>query len=194
MKASLSSTCTGDAPSASTAAVTVTHVAEATTDAVRETFGVRTIAWSASGGFRLNGAALKLRGGCVHHANGPLGSAAVDRADERRVELLKAAGYNAIRTSHNPPSPAFLDACDRLGVVVMDESFDCWDAGKRPNDYNLWFKQWGERDIAAILDRVQADDVGDAASLLADAQALNLAALPDRISRARTPASCEPYG
>ena len=126
-----------DAPALYVAAVTVTHVASATTDAVNATFGVRTVAWSSAGGFRLNGAPLKLRGGCVHHANGPLGSAAVDRADERRVELLKAAGYNAIRTSHNPPSPAFLDACDRLGVVVMDESFDCWDAGKRPNDLSL---------------------------------------------------------
>ena len=76
----------------------------------------------------------ELRGGCVHHANGPLGAAAVPRADERRVALLKSQGYNAIRTSHNPVSPAFLDACDREGIMVMDEAFDCWSRGKNDDD------------------------------------------------------------
>ncbi len=83
-------------------------------------------------------------GGCVHNDNGPLGSRTFARAEERRVQRLKAAGYNAIRTSHNPVSPAFLDACDRLGVIVMDEAFDCWDKGKNPDDYNLcaWLLWW----------------------------------------------------
>src|SRR5581483_3527235 len=78
-------------------------------------FGIRKIEVDAENGFRVNGQPLKLKGGCVHHDNGPLGSAAIDRAEERRVELMKANGFNAIGTSHNPPSPAFLDACDQLG-------------------------------------------------------------------------------
>ena len=82
-------------------------------DATTTTFGIREIKFSVENGFTLNGISVKLRGGCVHHDHGVLGAASFDRAEERRVELLKASGYNAIRTSHNPPSPAFLDACDR---------------------------------------------------------------------------------
>jgi beta-galactosidase len=82
--------------------------------------------------FYLTGIPTLLKGGCVHHDNGPLGAAAYDRAEERRVELLKASGYNAIRCAHNPPSPAFLDACDRIGMIVIDESFDMWNMGKKP--------------------------------------------------------------
>ena len=88
-------------------------------DEVETPFGVRSLAWSVEKGLLLNGAPIKLAGGSVHHDNGPLGAAAFDRAEERRVELLKAAGFNAVRTAHNPPSPAFLDACDRLGC-------SCW--------------------------------------------------------------------
>ena len=80
-----------------------------------------------------------------------LGAAAFDRAEERRVELLKAAGFNAVRTAHNPPSPAFLDACDRLGMLVMDESFDCWEQGKNRYDYSLFFKEWWQRDMDAMV-------------------------------------------
>ena len=101
----------------------------------------------------LNGVATKLRGACVHHDNGPLGSAAIDRAEERRVELLKASGFNAIRTSHNPPSPAFLEAADRLGMLVMDEPFDMWRQAKRPDDYHRDFDAWWERDIDALVRR-----------------------------------------
>ena len=82
-------------------------------DQVTTPFGVRTLAWSAEKGLLLNGKSVKLTGGSVHHDNGPLGAAAFDRAEQRRVELLKSAGMNAVRTAHNPPSPAFLDACDR---------------------------------------------------------------------------------
>jgi beta-galactosidase len=127
--------------------------ARKTVDEVPTPFGIRKIEIDAEHGFRLNGEVLKLKGGCVHHDNGPLGSAAIDRAEERRVELLKASGYNAIRTSHNPPSPAFLDACDRLGMLVVDEAFDCWDRGKNPQDYHLYFKDWSDRDIASMVRR-----------------------------------------
>ena len=116
-------------------------------------FGIRKIDVDAENGFRLNGQMLKLKGGCMHHDNGPLGSATIDRAEERRVELMKSNGFNAIRTSHNPPSPAFLDACDRLGILVVDEAFDCWNEGKNGQDYHLYFKDWSERDIASMVRR-----------------------------------------
>jgi len=127
--------------------------ARKTVDAVSTPFGIRKIEIDAEHGFRLNGEMLKLKGGCVHHDNGPLGSATIDRAEERRVELLKASGYNAIRTSHNPPSPAFLEACDRLGLLVVDEAFDCWERAKNPQDYHLYFKDWSDRDIASMVRR-----------------------------------------
>jgi beta-galactosidase len=120
-------------------------------DEVSTPFGIRSIEWSAEKGFVLNGKPMKLAGGCVHHDNGPLGAAAFDRAEQRRVEILKKAGFNAIRASHNPPSPAFLDACDRLGMLVMDEAFDCWSRGKNPNDYNVAFKDWWQRDLDAMV-------------------------------------------
>jgi beta-galactosidase len=123
------------------------------TDRVETRFGVRTISFDVKNGFRLNGRPLKLKGGCLHHDNGPLGARAYDRAEERRVELLKAAGYNALRMSHNPPSPAFLDACDRLGMLVIDEAFDMWREGKNPHDYHLYFDEWWQRDIESMIAR-----------------------------------------
>ena len=94
-----------------------------------------------------------MKGGCIHHDNGPLGAKAYDRAEERRVELLKASGYNAIRCAHNPPSPAFLDACDRLGMLVIDEAFDMWETGKNPFDYHLFFKEWWKKDLESMVFR-----------------------------------------
>jgi len=131
----------------------VTRVMEdgKTVDEISTPFGIRSTEWSAEKGFLLNGKAVKMTGGCVHHDNGPLGAAAFDRAEERRVRILKESGFNAIRTSHNPPSPAFLDACDRLGMLVMDEAFDCWSRGKNPQDYNVAFKDWWQRDIDAMV-------------------------------------------
>jgi beta-galactosidase len=123
------------------------------TDRAETRFGVRSIAFDVKNGFRLNGQTLKLKGGCLHHDNGPLGARAYDRAEERRVELLKAAGYNALRMSHNPPSPAFLDACNRLGMLVIDEAFDTWREGKNPHDYNLFFDEWWQRDIESMIER-----------------------------------------
>ncbi len=122
-------------------------------DETETPFGIRTLAWSAEKGLRLNGKGIKLAGGSVHHDNGPLGAAAFDRAEERRVELLKAAGFNAVRTSHNPPSPAFLDACDRLGLLVFDEAFDTWKASKAKFDYGRNFEEWWQRDLSAMVMR-----------------------------------------
>lgn len=116
-------------------------------------FGIRSIKFTAEHGFQLNGKTVKINGGCVHHDNGCLGAAAFDRAEERKVELLKAGGFNAVRTSHNPPSEAFLDACDKLGLLVMDESFDCWKIGKNNNDYAKYFNQWWQRDLEAMVSR-----------------------------------------
>ena len=122
-------------------------------DEVATPFGIRTITWSAEKGLLLNGKVIKLAGGSVHHDNGPLGAAAFDRAEERRVELLKAAGFNAVRTAHNPPSPEFLDACDRLGLLVLDEPFDTWKASKVKYDYGRDFDQWWRRDLSAMVMR-----------------------------------------
>ncbi|RPI00941.1 MAG: DUF4982 domain-containing protein [Calditrichaeota bacterium] len=120
-------------------------------DRVITPFGVRSLSITADHGFQLNGNPLKLRGGCVHHDNGPLGAKAYDRAEERRVELLKASGYNAIRCAHNPPSPAFLHACDRLGMMVIDEAFDMWNEPKNPYDYHLFFEDNGLDDLASMV-------------------------------------------
>src|ERR1035437_6203125 len=103
-------------------------------DDTKTNFGIRSIKFTAENGFQLNGKTVKMNGGCVHHENGCLGSATFDRAEARKIELLKSGGFNAVRTSHNPPSEAFLNACDRLGLLVMGESFDCWKGGKNNNE------------------------------------------------------------
>jgi beta-galactosidase len=120
-------------------------------DEVATPFGLRSLSWSADKGLLLNGKSIKLTGGSVHHDNGPLGAAAFDRAEERKVELLKAAGMNAVRTAHNPPSQAFLDACDRLGLLVLDEPFDVWEAHKVKFDYGTDFDAWWKPDISAMI-------------------------------------------
>jgi beta-galactosidase len=116
-------------------------------------FGIRTISFNAQNGFMLNGEHLDIKGGCVHHDNGPLGAAAFDRAESRRVQLMKASGFNSIRCAHNPPSPAFLDACDREGILVMDESFDMWNVPNNPEDYHLYFKRWWQKDLESMVYR-----------------------------------------
>lgn len=122
-------------------------------DKISTQFGIRTIKINAGDGFLLNGKHLLLKGGCMHHDNGPLGAAAFDRAEERRVMLMKESGFNAIRCSHNPPSPAFLDACDRLGMMIIDESFDMWTEQKNPDDYHLYFNEWWQRDVESMVRR-----------------------------------------
>ncbi|TAL71445.1 MAG: glycoside hydrolase family 2 protein, partial [Bacteroidetes bacterium] len=120
-------------------------------DRTETKFGIRSIRFDTENGFLLNGKPIKLQGGCFHHDNGPLGSKSYDRAEERRIELLKASGFNAIRCSHNPPSPSFLEACDRLGMLVIDEAFDMWKDQKNPFDYHLYFSDWWQRDIESMV-------------------------------------------
>lgn len=122
-------------------------------DKITIPFGIRTIEFSAERGFLLNGKPLKLKGGCLHHDNGLLGAVAINRAEERKVELMKANGYNAVRCSHNLPSEYFLQACDRLGLLVIDEVFDQWQQAKRPQDYHQYFDEWGEHDMATMVRR-----------------------------------------
>ena len=120
-------------------------------DEVEERFGIRTTEFSAEKGFLLNGENVLLKGACMHHDNGPLGAAAFEGAEYRRVRLMKEYGFNAIRCSHNPPSKLFLDACDELGMLVMDESFDQWQRPKNPEDYNLYFDDWWEKDMESMV-------------------------------------------
>ena len=168
--------------------------------------GIRKIEIDAAQGLRINGGPLKLRGGCVHHDNGPLGSACIPRAEERRVEILKANGYNAIRTSHNPPSTHFLDACDRLGMLVIDEAFDCWESGnKNPQDYHLYFKDWWQRDLTSMILRdrnhpsVFLWSIGNEINERAEPQGVGigkaLAALAHKLDPTRkvTAAICHPW-
>lgn len=114
-------------------------------------FGIRSIEFTSENGFLLNGKPLLMNGGCVHHDNGCLGAAAYDRAEERKVELLKKAGFNAVRTSHNPPSEAFLTACDRLGLLVIDEAFDGWRTAKTTYDYAMHFDEWAQNDVQTMV-------------------------------------------
>lgn len=120
-------------------------------DSARQSFGIRSLEFDAQRGLRLNGQPLKLKGGCIHHDNGVLGAASYPRAEERKVELLKTSGFNAVRCAHNPPAPAFLEACDRLGLLVIDEAFDCWREGKNPYDYHVTFEDWWQRDLESML-------------------------------------------
>ena len=133
--------------------ITEVYQGDKLTDKTEAKFGFRSVSFDAVHGLMLNGKTIKLRGGCVHHDNGPLGSKAYDRAEERRIEILKASGFNAIRCSHNPPSPAFLDACDRLGMLVIDEAFDMWRLPNNPHDYHLYFDEWWQRDIESMVMR-----------------------------------------
>lgn len=122
-------------------------------DALLIPFGIRTLSFSATDGFKLNGKSMKLRGGCVHHDNGLLGAAGIDRAEVRKVALLKAQGYNAVRCSHNLPTEAFLYACDSLGMLVIDEVFDQWEEAKRRHDYSQYFTRDHNKDMALMVRR-----------------------------------------
>lgn len=122
-------------------------------DTYETPFGIRIIAFDANKGFFLNGEHIRLQGVCDHADLGALGTVVNVAGLRRQIEILKEMGCNAIRTSHNPPAPELLDLCDRLGMLVMDESFDCWERGKRPNDYHTLFDDWHEKDWRAELRR-----------------------------------------
>ena len=116
-------------------------------------FGVRTIEFDVQKGFLLNGRHLKLQGVCNHHDLGALGAAVNRRATERQLQIMKSMGVNAIRTSHNPPSPELLEFCDKLGLLVMDEAFDMWGLPKVRNGHGKYFGEWGETDLRDMIRR-----------------------------------------
>jgi beta-galactosidase len=122
-------------------------------DRVENRFGIRTIEFGPEFGFRLNGRPLQLNGVCLHHDLGPLGAAVNRRATQRQLEIMQSMGVNAIRTSHNPPSPEQLELCDELGLLVIDEAFDCWRIPKVPNGYHKFFDEWHERDLRDMIRR-----------------------------------------
>jgi len=133
--------------------VTTVSVGGSVVDTYTTSFGIRSLAFDANNGFSLNGTKLKINGVCLHHDLGSLGAAVNYRAIEKRLQLLKQMGVNAIRTSHNPPAPELLDIADRLGFLVMDEAFDCWYNGKNTYDYGRFFNQWAVTDITDMAAR-----------------------------------------
>lgn len=130
-----------------------TTTIEAEGDVLPVTYGIRTIEYSAEKGFVLNGKPILINGACVHHDDGVLGAMAFDAAEIRKVKLMKEAGFNLIRTSHNPTTRAFLDACDSLGMLVIDEAFDGWRTQKTPYDYSTLIDSCYRADIQAMVKR-----------------------------------------
>lgn len=123
-------------------------------DVKTERFGIRSLVFDPENGFLVNGKPVKLRGACIHHDNGIIGSVTYERAEQRKLEILKANGFNAIRTSHNPPSTTLLNACDQLGIYVIDEAFDAWREAKAPQeDSHLYFQKWWKEDLQTMIDR-----------------------------------------
>jgi beta-galactosidase len=126
---------------------------ETLTDEYRTTFGVRVLSFDPDGGFGLNGQTMKLNGVCMHHDLGPIGTAVNRDALKRQLVNLREMGCNAVRTSHNPPTPELLDLCDRLGILVLDEAFDEWRIAKVENGYHILFDEWAEKDLRAMIRR-----------------------------------------
>ena len=122
-------------------------------DVVEETFGIRTLKWDAVDGMTINGKRVILRGACIHHDNGFLGACAFPEAEERKVRLHKENGYNALRSAHNPCSKAMLDACDRLGMLMMDEYVDAWYMHKTKYDYVKYVMDWWQDDLKDMVDK-----------------------------------------
>ncbi|MDR1439674.1 MAG: DUF4982 domain-containing protein [Clostridiales bacterium] len=114
-------------------------------------FGIRTVSADARNGFMLNGRTVKIKGGCVHHTNGILGAMSFYGSEHRKAKLHKDAGFNAIRCAHNPPSRDMLEACDRLGVMVLDEAFDMWRMSGNLNDYHSYFESCWKADVEAFM-------------------------------------------
>lgn len=134
-------------------AVTTVIINKKTVDEVTTSFGIRDIKFDAATGFSLNGKQVKIKGVCLHHDAGALGAAVPLQAWVRRLQALKDLGVNGIRTSHNAVAPEFLDLCDKMGFLVMDETFDTWNAAKSHAEkgYNLYFTDWWERDTRDIV-------------------------------------------
>lgn len=122
-------------------------------DAVTETFGIRLLKWDSQNGMTMNGSRVILRGACVHHDNGVLGACTFPEAEERRVWILKENGYNAIRSSHYPCSKAMLDACDRQGMLMMDEYVDVWYIHKTKYDYAGTLEKWWKQDLKDMVEK-----------------------------------------
>lgn len=122
-------------------------------DTYETTFGIRSFAFDRLKGFSLNGQNLKIKGVCMHHDLGCLGAAVNTRAIERQLDILRGMGCNAIRTSHNPPTPELLDLCDKKGFLIMDESFDVWQHKKVDYDYSNYFDKWHLRDLEDFVKR-----------------------------------------
>lgn len=116
-------------------------------------FGFRTIKFTHDNGFLLNGKRVQLKGVCMHHDLGALGTAVNTSALERQIKILKSFGANAIRTSHNSPTPELLELADRMGMLILDEVFDCWASGKNENDYSVHYQKWHKKDIEALVCR-----------------------------------------
>jgi len=134
----------------------IVRVGERVVDETETQFGVREALFDADRGFLLNGVRVKLNGVCLHHDGGAVGAAVPERVWERRLSILKEMGCNAIRTSHNPVAPEFLDLCDSMGFLVMNEAFDEWRVPKGqigPNGYSLYFDEWSERDVKDFVHR-----------------------------------------
>lgn len=120
-------------------------------DSEETTFGIRTLELDATHGLRVNGQEVKLRDACVHHDSGILGAATFYDNEYRRIQILKEAGFNAVRTAHNPAAPSSLRACDELGMYVMEEAFDTWTRSKVDYDYAISFCDWWQRDLEAMV-------------------------------------------
>ncbi|MDR0759442.1 MAG: DUF4982 domain-containing protein, partial [Treponema sp.] len=116
-------------------------------------FGIRTITVDTRNGLMLNGRTIKIKGGCVHHDNGILGAASFYDSEYRRMKLHKDNGFTGIRSAHNPPSRDMLEACDRLGLLVLNEAFDMWQMSDNQNDYHLFFDAWWKRDMELFMKR-----------------------------------------
>lgn len=150
-------------------------------DSYSTPLGIRYFNFDADKGFSLNGKPMKILGVCNHHDLGALGAAINVRAMERQLQILKDMGCNGIRTSHNPPAPELLDLCDKMGFIVMDEAFDCWEVEKVTYDYHLFFKQWHKRDLEdqILRDRnhpsVMIWSIGNEIPQQADTAALRIA-------------------
>ncbi len=122
-------------------------------DEITVPVGIRDIQFSAAQGLLVNGKKLMVKGVCLHHEGGAFGAAVPLAIWQQRLSALRLLGVNAIRTAHNPPDPGFLDLCDRMGFLVMDEFFDCWTVAKNPYDYHLFFREWSARDTADCVQR-----------------------------------------